>query len=273
VATNIRSSVASRGASIVSQSKMKKLPSVGSLSVISAVFKPYAGILAVLFIMLMLATFKTELLGLVDHNIEQISVHGELNKVDAGAVSEKISPWLQGSFLTADLNEIKTQVDELPWVKTSTVSRVWPGEIAIGTTEQVPVAFWNAGSYINGDGEVFTPAVLNWEGALPKLVGPDSFSVSQKLGVLAQLASLQALVEPNGLVIVELRLRSRGAWEVTLGNGIVVALGSPPFEEKVARMVAVLEGASAENQARMKKIDSRYPNGLAIKWKLEAPTE
>ena len=273
MATNIRSSVASRGASIVSQSKMKKLPSVGSLSVINAAVKPYRSILAVLLVMFTLATFKTELLALVDHNIKQISVHGELNKVDAAVVSEKISPWLQGSFLTADLNEIKAQVDELPWVKTSTVSRVWPGEIAIGTTEQVPVALWNAGSYINGDGEVFTPAALSWGGELPKLVGPDSFSVSQKLGVLAQLASLQAMVEPNGLTIVELRLKSRGVWEVTLGNGIVVALGSPPFEEKVARMVAVLEGASAENQARMQEIDSRYPNGLAIKWKLEAPSE
>ncbi|GEM_PF-409239 len=274
MATNVRGSVASRGASFARQNtKAKASGDVSSLVVMLSVFKPYAGILATLFALIVLASFKTELIALVDHNIEQISVHGELNKVDATVISDKISPWLQGSFLTADLNEIKAQVDSLPWVKSSTVSRVWPGEISIGTVEQVPVALWNKGSYLNGDGEVFTPDVLSWEASLPKLVGPANYSVMQKVGVLTQLAALQALVASNGLEIIELHLKPRGVWEATLANGISVELGSPPFDEKVARMIAVLEGASAENQQRMDTIDTRYPNGLAIKWKLDAPVD
>ncbi|TNC81579.1 MAG: hypothetical protein C9356_08285 [Oleiphilus sp.] len=238
-----------------------------ALSLYLQSIRPYAGLLSGTLLLITLFVFKGHLIAMVDHEISSISVSGELNKVSAEQVSSKISPWLESSFLMADLNAIKTQVDSLPWVRESTVTRVWPGQIAVGTLEQKPVAIWNSQHYLNASGEVFTPESLDWGQFLPSLKGPDDSAIAARLEVITRLAEVEQLLKPYGFSALAMELKSRGVWEIRLDNGIRVALGTAPFDEKVERLVKVLHGASVETIGRMEAIDTRYPNGLAIQWK------
>lgn len=267
MATNARALSANTAARM---SRSKSEESTGSLRLYLEAIRPYSAILAALFLFVAIVVFKGHLIALVDHEISSISVSGELKKVTPDQVSGKISPWLNTSFLTADLNEIKRQVDSLPWVKSATVSRVWPGQIAVGTTEQKPTAKWNGVQYINAEGELFKPGALDWEQFLPGLVGPETSNIASRAEMLQRLAELNALLSPHHLSAQVLEMKSRGVWELTLSDGIRVALGAPPFEEKVERLAMVLAGASEDNKTRMLSIDTRYPNGLAIEWKEES---
>jgi len=90
---------------------------------------------------------------------------------------------------------------------------------------------------------------------------------------LGELHATITQLQAHELGLRYLEMNARGSWRLTLSNDIVVALGAPPFEDKIERMAAVLEGASQENQARIKAIDARYPNGLAIEWKASVNTD
>jgi len=116
--TNVRTVSAGRRANV---SRTQRTQNAFEVKAYLEALRPYSGLLFAVLMILLLVTFKGKLIALVDHQIESVSVHGSLNQVSAQDVSSKISPWLQSSFLTADLVEIKTQVDSLPWVLDSTV--------------------------------------------------------------------------------------------------------------------------------------------------------
>ena len=266
----MRAAAVIRGASALTQPKTKPEFSGARWRAFVFGIKPYLGIIGAFVLMALLYAQKSHVIGLIDHQISEISVSGHLNKLTDADISAKLQPWLESSFLTADLDQIKADVQALPWVYQSTVTRIWPGKIIVNAIEQIPVAKWNTTSYLNASGDVFTPEYLDWDEALPTLYGPDASALAVRLDILESLGGLQRLLEPHSLNATQLELKSRGVWEAQLTNGVLVALGKQPFEHKVQRIGAVLSGASTEAVARMETIDTRYPNGLAIKWKDDA---
>lgn len=264
MSTNVRTSSITRGASV-----MRDDAAGSGFSLVDMLkeIKTHLSLVMGLSLMLGLYLSKGYLVALIDHEISEITVQGELRQLSSGDVSSKVSPWLESSFLTADLEEIKAEVDSLPWVYRSTVSRVWPGRITINATEQTPIASWNGDSYLNAAGGVFTPEALTWNAQLPALIGPADSSLATKTEMITRLSELELLLASHQLSLRSLELKARGVWELQLTDGIRVALGAPPFEGKVERIAAVLDGAALDTRQRMQAIDTRYPNGLAIKWK------
>jgi len=261
-----RAQAVGRGASML-DSKHEAGMGLSELKQGLLAIKGHLTLVVALSVLLGLYFGKGALIALIDHQISEITVQGELRQLDQHTISSKVTPWLESSFLTADLELIKSEVESLAWVEQSTVSRVWPGKILISATEQRPVAIWNGDSYLNANAEKFAPEQLTWNATLPQLIGPEGSSQMIKQDMLQALASLQVELAEHGLAMTTLELKARGVWELTLSEGIVVALGVPPFEEKIERMAAVLDGAVEETRKRMELIDTRYPNGLAIKWK------
>lgn len=234
---------------------------------IAAELKAHIGLLLAVCAMLFMYVAKGPLIALVDSKIAEITVQGELQQLSASDVSGKVSPWLDGSFLTADLDAIKAEVESLAWVKAATVRRVWPGQIVINAQEQRPVVSFNEHSYMNAEAQLFAPKAMTWPQALPALLAPSDINVAARQEMLAHMAQLQSLLGEHNLSLSALELKARGVWQLTLADGLEVALGKPPFEDKIERMAAVLNGAIPETRARMAAVDTRYPNGVAIKWK------
>lgn len=223
--------------------------------------------IAIMFLIAFFVAPKGWVLGAIDHEIEQFQVHGELQNLDTMTIEKKLSTWLGSSFLTADLEEIKADVEALAWVHKATVTRVWPGQIELSLIEQKPVAYWNQGAFLNGEGDVFSPESVSPNHALPFLSGPESSELMLRNEMLNEMAHLKALLAPYGLDTNNLEVNERGSWSMTLNNGIHVALGSRPFDSKVERLATVLNTASDNKKQNMESIDTRYPNGVAVKWK------
>ena len=171
------------------------------------------------------------------------------------------------SFLMADLDGIKAKMEALPWVDYATVTRVWPSGIDLKIKEQVAVSYWNDEAFINKNGVIFQPEYVDKKLSLPVLFGVSDKSPALRIEMLAVLARLQVLLNQYKLGIAELELKPRGVWDVLLDNGISVALGAQPLEEKVHRLGAVFTQRSGIDLENVKRIDARYPNGVAVEWK------
>jgi cell division protein FtsQ len=133
--------------------------------------------------------------------------------------------------------------------------------------EQVAVSYWNHASFINNKGVVFKPDYVDENLDLPILLGINDKSPTTRIEMLAVLKRLQVLLNEYELSVVQLELKPRGVWDILLENGISVALGAQPLEDKVHRLGAIFSQGSGIDLATVKRIDARYPNGVAVEWK------
>jgi cell division protein FtsQ len=167
----------------------------------------------------------------------------------------------------SDLDGIKSKIEALPWVDYATVSRVWPSGIELQIEEQIAVSYWNGSAFINKNGVIFQPDYVDKNLGLPVLLGASDKSPEVRIEMLAVLTDLQGLLSEYKLGVIELALKPRGVWDILLDNGISVALGAQPLEDKVNRLGAIFTQGSGIDLGAIKRIDARYPNGVAVEWK------
>lgn len=201
---------------------------------------------------------------------------GEMKRVDAAEL-KRIAGGIQalgGSMLRTDLNQVKTVVKQVEWVRDVEVRRRFPGTLEIRIEEHQPFARWQmAGAdteaeqslLVNSLGEVFE-ADADAEEKLPLLAGPAGSSHE----VMTQFALLGKPLVALGHSLAELRLSPRRAWQLKLDNGSTIELGRNDAELRLARFieayprVPVLQAANA-------RVDMRYQSGLAVRAVLAKP--
>ncbi|MCB1707661.1 MAG: cell division protein FtsQ/DivIB, partial [Halioglobus sp.] len=192
--------------------------------------------------------------------VQYIKVTGELAHTRTDLIQEMIQPALVGGFLRADLQRIRTQLEELPWIYQATVQRRWPNALEIHVVEQLPIARWGDSGFLNHEGQVFqSESSQDWQ-ALPRLDGPRG-------SAQALVAGYQRLVEilaPVHLSVAQLTVDERDQVEVVLAGGIRLLLGSEDFLERMHRFVAIYRTELAARAADVERVDLRYETGVAV---------
>lgn len=205
----------------------------------------------------------------------------------AGASLQYVSPTslqtalagqVQGNFFLMNLDEVRRRIEGVPWVRHAVIRRVWPATLLVRIEEQQPLALWNENQMINTWGEPFTanPGELPDDMRLPQLNGPGN---SERL-VVQRYAEIARWFAPLGLRVREATLTPRYAWEVSLSDGVRLALGRDPaadatdphgrsgalpFAARIERFVQAWPALSQRLGDRMiASADLRYPNGFAI---------
>ena len=209
-----------------------------------------------------------QVLSAMDRQIASVQIRGTLVGEDPGALNSRVSQWVGRSFFATDLADVKNTMEQRPWVETAAVKRVWPDRLEIEIREKKPLAYWNDDQLISRSGKLFSPDNLEVAGALPRLMGPDE-RLAEVVGLARSMADALAA---RGSAFAGLKLEQRGAWTLVLGNGIEVALGRDQIEERFERFLTVYEGQLAARADEVTRIDARYTNGVAVKWKQSATT-
>jgi cell division protein FtsQ len=259
--------VSSRGASVVMSSERDYQLLPEEFAPLLNSLKRVLFVLAILVVVLIINSQKQWFLQLIDHEITTINIKGELKHVKQIQIEEALPTVIGSSFLMADLDGIKLKIEALPWVSDATVTRVWPSDIVLNIEEQVAVSYWNESAFINENGVIFQPNHVDQDLVLPILLGVSDQSPAMRIEMLAVLKRLQVLLSGYKLGVVQLELKPRGVWDILLDNGISVALGAQPLEDKVHRLGVVFTQRSGIDLATVKRIDARYPNGVAVEWK------
>ena len=192
--------------------------------------------------------------------VQHIIVTGELEHTRPEVVEDLIQPALVGGFLGADLQRIRAQLEELPWIYRATVQRRWPNALEINVVEQLPIARWGESGFLNHEGGVFqSENSEDWQN-LPRLQSP----VGDTRALVAGYQRLVEILEPLHLSVAQLTEDERGQVEVVLNGGMVLLLGSENFLERMHRFVAIYRTELAARAAEVERVDLRYLKGIAV---------
>ena len=218
---------------------------------------------------------KDTLIKMVDHPVERMSVLGQFSYLDLEQVKEHVSRFIGSGFLSTDLDVVKEYIELLPWVYQVTVSRVWPGEINVVIEAQVAVRYWNQAGVINAQGQLFEPSVIDTSLSIPTLNYQRQLGDQDRLEMYQLFQYIQQELAITNLEPIQLTQTLRGAWEMKLTNGIDVTLGHidltgdtrKSLDDKLERVGKLLMPKSNIAIESIEKLDTRYPNGIAVKWK------
>lgn len=211
-----------------------------------------------------------QVLGAMDRQIMAIDVRGDLVGESQVALERRVGQWVGKSFFATDLAEVKTALEQRPWVETAAVRRIWPDRLVVDIREKKPLAYWNDDQLVSRAGELFAPVNRDIAGRLPRLAGPDD-RVRDVIDMGRRMADT---LSDHGLGFAGLTLEPRGAWTLQLANGIEVSLGRDQVAQRFERFMAVYQEQLAVRADEVQRIDARYTNGVAVQWKpLEPASE
>ena len=179
-------------------------------------------------------------------------------------------PLVGRSMLAISGDEIRQRVEQLGWVRSASVSRLYPDTIHISIRERQPAAVWQENSELNLIDE--TGAIIRAVGAqeysnLPLIVGSGAPAAAS--GVLAALGRHAEL---RGKTSALIRVSGR-RWNLRLRNGVEVRLPESGYAEAVDA-IALLQAAHGALDQPVEYIDLRDPERMVVKKRDEpAPQE
>lgn len=206
---------------------------------------------------------------LLDRPIQSLTVEGPFQRVSALQIEEAISGDLGQGFLSVDLDKLQQQIAALPWIDHANVARRWPGRLEISVTEQVPAACWGERGLLNTRGELFVTDARHIPAELPRLNGPEGRAAD----VAWRYLKIREQLIPRGLDVRHLNLDARGAWNLTLQNGIGIRLGRRDVDSRIDLFLDVVANVITSRAAEIQFVDMRYSNGFTIGWNGDGPEQ
>ena len=200
--------------------------------------------------------------SMLDRPIRSIEISGPFQRVTALQIEEAISDEMTDGFVSADLAVIQRRIVELPWIDQAMVARRWPSRIRISVTEQVPAAIWGERGLLNVRGELFVSNARHIPAELPRLSGPENRSAE----VATRYLEVRDRLIPVGLDLRSVHLDPRGAWQMTLLNGVNVRLGRRDTDERTDLFLDIVADIITGRAAEIEYVDMRYSNGFTIGW-------
>jgi cell division protein FtsQ len=196
--------------------------------------------------------------------IRWVQVDGPFRYVSAAQIRATVVPYAEAGYFAVDLDAIQTALEQQAWVSKVLVRKQWPDLIDVVVEEHRPVARWAAGGLIDSYGEHFeVPDGLGPE-QLPLLDGPDD----RRQEVVNTWLKMRDVLAPTGMDVREISMQRRGAWQLLTDSGMKVALGREDIEARLKRFVNIYVSLRQRAQlAQIERVDLRYPNGVAVRWR------
>ena len=198
----------------------------------------------------------------LDRPIAKIDVSAQFQRVTPVQIEQVVAPFRGAGFLSVDLDAMQAAVSTIAWVDRVRVERSWPRSVRVVITEHVAAARWGENGLMNTRGELFLRHSRHIPPELPQLIGPE--------GTEEEVAQLYLDTYPRllavGMRLAKVELDARGAWGLTLSNGVEVRLGRQDVNERLERFLRVASPLVATRGSEVGYVDLRYSNGFSVGW-------
>lgn len=197
--------------------------------------------------------------------VTSVVISGEMQYTNKLDIEHAIDSINLSNFFNVDVNQVQSQVAELPWVYSVSVRKKWPNELKIYVVDQTPLAYWNGDFLINKHGMAFQADIERIHHTLPAFYGPEG---SENIA-LNNFVNLNSLLEFKNLSIDELVLSERFSWQLTLDDGVRLNLGRENRVQRIQRFMDIYPVIKKNKKAdqQVDYVDLRYDTGLAVGWK------
>jgi len=229
-------------------------------------------LLAGTFVVLLLA--GGVVLGVAElRNPETLPLHsvhlkGEFIHVTESDLQGVIASSKLAGFFSSDLESLTNRLRDMPWVDIVAVRRVWPDALHITVIEQQAVAYWNDNELLNSAGHTFKPDKESFPHGLPQFNGPKG----TEMQMLERYFTMREILQTQARDIDVLTLDARRTWQLTLDNGISIALGHDDGQQRLQRFTRSYARLLNEKQEKITTVDLRYTNGFAVRWQVPEKT-
>lgn len=225
-----------------------------------------SGVLAVIALFLVAAGGITWVsMGIVANDrwpIRWLELNGAFQRVSAEQLRSSMTPLIDESFFTIDMQELHSAATRISWVSSVRIHKGWPDTVTVTIEEYEPIAHWNRGDLISEHGVSFSVPEADGIQGLPWLHGPEE----RLEEVLSSWSAFSEMLAPSGLEISSLELDQRGAWAMELSNGTHVQLGREYAQDRLHRLLISWDSLMKEQEVPPQDVDLRYTNGFAVLW-------
>ncbi len=179
----------------------------------------------------------------------------------------------------ADLAGVESRVEKLPWVRSATATRAWPGTIQVSVSERIPVAsirksddVW---SVVDGTGRVLADETVRHG---PELVAIRNIPAAGQLIDVPELARVADAVARNGMGEIRLRAvpQRDGTYSYVgdLDRGVEVRFGTASeISTKTSLAIRILETMPTDTRYLDVSTPERPVSGVGANVNSEAGTD
>ena len=196
--------------------------------------------------------------------IRHVAIEGSFAHLSRRDIQAQLEHVLEGDYFTADIERVRQELLNLPWVQDASIRRQWQSTLRIRVIERNAVAYWADDALLSDRGDLFRPKTIDRTMSMPLISGPEGLHHK----VWEFLVRLHTDLSGLGLAVNELKLDERRSWSMLLSNGVELRLGRNDTERRIQRFVKVFSMRNAPNIDDIEYIDLRYPNGFAMKNKI-----
>lgn len=227
----------------------------------------FLSMLVVCAVLLMARLTYLYLADPINYPISTFKVQANYQHITRNCLEKILEKYTHKGFFSISVRDLHAELSALEWADQIKVKRIWPDTLKIKVVEKRPVAIWNR-VLMTEDGLLFDLSPLEWQKEanvehLPELNGPKDLQVE----VLQMFRKLSKLSESYGLHTNSLSLRDNRAWELRLGNGVLLRLGKRDIESRLQRFCMAYSAIFGDKFDRLAVVDLRYTHGMAAKWK------
>jgi len=195
--------------------------------------------------------------------IKIVKIVGDFHYLEQQKLKKVLNIYMTDNFFQVDLEKIKNEAEMMPWIEEVWVRKAWPDTVILRLQERKPVASWGTDRLVSERKEIFDAHIKSGKNQLPVLWGADQ-QAPLMIDRYNQMRNVLSIADLN---IAVLELEERFSWRVTLVNGIKLVVDEANCMKKMKAFVALYNNMSDVDRPYIDKVDLRYDNGLAIKWK------
>lgn len=181
--------------------------------------------------------------------------HADVNVVKAALNVQPGTP-----ILSLDLKAIQTKLQEIPEVKSASLSRQLPSALSVALNERQPAAIWQRDGkhmLVDEDGVILASDSYKPDHPLPVIVGEDA---PEHVEGLIELLNAAPTLKPQ--VVAAVRIGSR-RWNVQLNNAVTVMLPQDGAQAAWVRFSQLVDREGLLTKA-VRSVDMRMEDRVFI---------
>lgn len=192
--------------------------------------------------------------------IDRVIVRGR-TKTDEAAIANALGPVQGASLMHFNIDHARARIEQLGWVRSAAVSRLWPDQVVVSIRERKPAAIWQvSGQFrlVDREGAIIREAGQREFSGLPWIVGA---------GAPEAAADILAYVDQEDVfdhrLTALVRISGR-RWNLRIGDKMDIKLPETGYIKATQDLVSLHEAVGVLDR-NFEYIDLRDPERVYVR--------